>query len=73
MKLAPANLSIARWHVSPETGRIECRWALKKPPIDDYLCAVRGRAKRRLGLSPRWSPLRRRQAISVVTNLSTIP
>jgi hypothetical protein len=63
----------ARWHVSPETGRIECRWLLDRPPADDYyLCAGYIRAKRRLRPSQRRSP-ERRWSIARVTKLSINP
>jgi hypothetical protein len=55
---------VARWHVSAETGRIECRWSLEEPPADDHLCASLGRTMRRLPSASRRSPLRRRQAIA---------
>jgi hypothetical protein len=33
----PSGALVAHWHVSPETGRAECRWSLEEPPADDYL------------------------------------
>jgi hypothetical protein len=33
----PCGELVARWHVSPETGRAECRWSLEEPAADDYL------------------------------------
>ncbi len=35
----PSGGLVARWHVSPETGRIECCWLLDEPPANDNLCA----------------------------------
>ena len=55
--LRPSGELIALWHISPETGRIECRWLLDQPPADDHLCASPERTKRRLRRSPRHSPL----------------
>jgi hypothetical protein len=60
----PAGILVARWHVSPETGRVECRWLLEQPPADDYLCAGYMRTTRRLRRSPQRSSLRRRPAIA---------
>jgi hypothetical protein len=36
----------AHWHVSPETGRVECRWSVEEAPADDSLCrhVVRSRS-----------------------------
>jgi len=36
----PSAGLVACWHVSPETGRIECRWSLEEPPAGDHLCAA---------------------------------
>jgi hypothetical protein len=44
----PAGVLVAHWHVSPETGRVECRWLLEEPPADDDLSPGRARAIRRL-------------------------
>jgi hypothetical protein len=55
--LYPSGELIALWHISPETGRIECRWLLAQPPADDHLCASPERTKRRLRRSPRHSLL----------------
>jgi hypothetical protein len=60
----PSGGLVARWDVSPETGRIECRWSLQEPPADDHLCASVGRTMRRLPPASRRSPLRRRPAIA---------
>jgi hypothetical protein len=68
----PAGILVARWHVSPETGRVECRWLLEQPPADDYLCAGYMRTTRRLRRSPQRSSLRRRPS-PAVTNLSANP
>jgi hypothetical protein len=68
--LRPSGELIARWHISPESGRIECRWLLDQPPADDHLCASPEGTKRRLRRSPRHSPLWRRAPIAGVTNLS---
>ena len=63
----PCGELVARWHVSPETGRVECRWMPELPPADEYLCAGYTRARRRL------RPMSRRlQPIRPVTNLSRI-
>jgi hypothetical protein len=55
---------VARWHVSPETGRIECSWSLEEPPADDYLCPDFRRALRRLLSTWRRSSTQRRPAIA---------
>jgi len=60
---------VARWHCSPESGRIECRWLLEKPSAEDYLSAGYSRRARRM----RPSALRRWRLIRPVTNLSRIP
>jgi hypothetical protein len=67
----PRGSLVARWHVSRETGRIECRWSLEAPSADDHLCAGPYLTMRRLHPSPRRSPLRR--PIGRVTNLSINP
>jgi hypothetical protein len=33
-----AGCLVAHWHVSPETGRVECRWSVEEAPADDSLC-----------------------------------
>jgi hypothetical protein len=43
----PCGELVAHWHVSPETGRIECRWSLEEPPADDSLCRRRGKTAMR--------------------------
>jgi hypothetical protein len=35
----PSAQLVAGWHVSPETGRLECRWSLEDSSADDPLCA----------------------------------
>jgi hypothetical protein len=65
----PSGNLVARWHCSPESGRIECRWLLEKPPADDYLCAGYSRTARRMRPSSR----QRWRLIRPVTNLSQVP
>jgi hypothetical protein len=50
---------IARWRVSPETGRPECRWSLDERSADDQLWPGPNRARRRWHQRPRHSPRRR--------------
>jgi hypothetical protein len=51
----PCGELVAHWHVSPETGRIECGWSLEEPPADDSLCRRRAktamRARERLAIA----------------------
>jgi hypothetical protein len=60
----PSGELVARWYVSPETGRIECRWLLEQPPTDDYLCAGYMRTTRRLPPLSRRSLFRRRPTLA---------
>ena len=55
---------VARWHVSRETGRIECSWSLEEPPADDHLCPDFRRALRRMLPTWRRSSTPRRPAIA---------
>jgi hypothetical protein len=68
----PSGELAARWHVSPETGRIECRWMLDQPPADDYLCAGYMTAKRRQRPASLRSSLPR-PILADCTNLSENP
>jgi hypothetical protein len=38
-----AGCLVAHWHVSPETGRAECRWSVEEAPADDSLCRCRAK------------------------------
>lgn len=42
----PSGELVASWQVSPENGRIECRWSLEEPATDDHLCVGLGRTMR---------------------------
>jgi len=47
----------ARWHVCPQTYRLECSWSLAAAAPDDQLCCYttlsrRGRTSRRLLIRP---------------------
>jgi|SRR5450631_876503 hypothetical protein len=68
----PSGALVARWHVSLATGRIECRWSLDQPPVEDYLCAGYMTAEGRLRPTQRRSAPRRRP-IARVTSLSINP
>jgi hypothetical protein len=41
----------AHWHVSRETGRIECHWSVDEAPADDSLCGRGAKTARRLRLA----------------------
>jgi hypothetical protein len=53
----PSRRLVAGWHISPETGRLECRWSLKDSSADDPSCSQTHRAMggSRRGL-PSWRP-----------------
>ena len=34
---------VARWHVCPETQRLECAWSLEPAAYEDQLCRSRSR------------------------------
>jgi hypothetical protein len=55
----PCGELVARWQVSPEAGRIECRWLLDQQCADDYLCTDFSRTKRQ-----QRPPLRRALPVS---------
>jgi hypothetical protein len=38
----PPRRLAARWHLAPETGRLECRWSLEDAPADDQSCQTHG-------------------------------
>ena len=40
---------IARWHVSPQTGRLECQWSSDEQAADDHLWSSPHSTKRRWG------------------------
>ena len=65
----PSGELVVRCHCSPESGLIECRWLLEKPPADDYLYARYSQTAHRMRPSSR----RRWRLIRPVTNLSRIP
>jgi hypothetical protein len=54
----PAELA-ARWRVSPETGRLECRWLLVEQPADDHLWSCPHRTSRSWYRPSRRSPRQR--------------
>src|SRR5215813_3275197 len=52
----PFTCLVARWHVCPETGRLECAWSLEPVACDGQLwrprARMRGFKRRRLPRSP---------------------
>jgi len=42
----PSSRLIARWHVCPETHRLECSWSLEPVASDDQLCRSLGQRRR---------------------------
>ena len=41
----PSRL-VARWHVCPETHRLECSWSLEPSACEDQLCRSRSERRR---------------------------
>jgi hypothetical protein len=62
-----AGRLVAHWHVSPETGRIECCWSVDEAPADGSLCRRRANSTRRSRLNPppakRWGGKVRHHAL----------
>ena len=42
-----SNRLVARWHLCPETNRLECAWSLE-PVLDDQLCHSRAQPRRQV-------------------------
>jgi hypothetical protein len=42
----PLTRLVARWHVCPETSRLECLWSLERVACDDQLCRSKARERR---------------------------
>jgi hypothetical protein len=56
----PSGELAARWRVSPESGRLECRWSLDDQHADDHLWASLHRTRRRWHRPQRHLPRRGR-------------
>src|SRR5215831_5648098 len=79
-----ANRLVARWHLRPETNRLECVWSLE-PVLDDQLCHS-GVQPRRQGhcrrlmrsakptsrVSPSMSALGQKQTCAVQNGMSAL-
>ena len=43
----PSSRLSAKWHVCPQTHRLECSWSLEVAALDDQLCRYTMRRRRR--------------------------